>query len=272
MPNRILREGILSSERVDQLTCPEEVFYRRLMSVVDDFGRFSGNPKLLRAALYPLRLDKVSDAEIEKCLAATVKARLVNSYVVGGTRFIEIIDFRQTLRAMKSKYPSPQQVTDCLANAKQMHSTCEADAPQTHRTCEAPASGGGVGGGGEKRTPKRVFPFETWYKEYPRKVNKEAAKKFWERLTEDEKRLATECVKEYAKAVEGYDYIPYPGTWINAKKWMDDHAEWSRWKHQNGNGNGRPKLQTDQEYVLLSEIQKRERRPVMAPLDGGNDD
>jgi hypothetical protein len=41
MPVRILREGILTSERVDTLSPAAEVFYRRLMSVVDDFGRFS---------------------------------------------------------------------------------------------------------------------------------------------------------------------------------------------------------------------------------------
>jgi T5orf172 domain len=32
MPNRVIREGILSSERVDQLDAASEVFYRRLMS------------------------------------------------------------------------------------------------------------------------------------------------------------------------------------------------------------------------------------------------
>ena len=42
MPNRIIREGILSSDRVDQLDPPAEVFYRRLMSKVDDHGLFDG--------------------------------------------------------------------------------------------------------------------------------------------------------------------------------------------------------------------------------------
>lgn len=35
MPSRILREGILTSERVNALAPLEELFYRRLMSVVD---------------------------------------------------------------------------------------------------------------------------------------------------------------------------------------------------------------------------------------------
>ena len=59
MPNRIVREGILTSERVELLSWAEEVFYRRLMSVVDDFGRYYARPELLRAACYPLLLTKV---------------------------------------------------------------------------------------------------------------------------------------------------------------------------------------------------------------------
>src|SRR5690606_33624040 len=62
MPNRILREGILTSPRIAKLGWPEEVFYRRLMSVVDDFGRYYADPGLLRAACYPRQLNKVSDS------------------------------------------------------------------------------------------------------------------------------------------------------------------------------------------------------------------
>ena len=48
MPNRILREGILTSERIERLDWAEEVFYRRVMSVVDDYGRYYARPALLR--------------------------------------------------------------------------------------------------------------------------------------------------------------------------------------------------------------------------------
>ena len=36
MPTRILRDGILTSERVNLLDWEAEVFYRRLLSVGDD--------------------------------------------------------------------------------------------------------------------------------------------------------------------------------------------------------------------------------------------
>ena len=43
MPNRILRDTILRSERVARLSPTAELFYRRLMSVADDYGRYYAN-------------------------------------------------------------------------------------------------------------------------------------------------------------------------------------------------------------------------------------
>jgi len=164
VPNRILREGILSSERVALLTWQEEVFYRRLMSVVDDFGRFHANPKLLRSACYPLHIDKVSDADIGKWLTSCVTAALVSVYPApDGKRYLEMHDFRQQTRAKVSKYPP-------------MQSTCVADATQTPSTREASARLYGDGDGyvyekekrGARVPPQAAFcppewiPTETW--------------------------------------------------------------------------------------------------------------
>lgn len=107
MPNRILRDGILTSESVSALSWAEEVFYRRLMSVADDHGRFHAAPKLIRAACYPLLIDKVSDADIGKWLTSCVTAALVSVYpAADGKRYLQITKFGQQVRA-KSKFPEP---------------------------------------------------------------------------------------------------------------------------------------------------------------------
>jgi len=107
MPTRILRDGILTSERVNDLGPLEEVFYRRLMSVVDDHGRYYGNPALIRAACFPLKLDKVSDSDIGKWLLVTEKAGLVRQYLAtDGKRYLQLVDFGQRIQA-KSKFPEP---------------------------------------------------------------------------------------------------------------------------------------------------------------------
>lgn len=106
MPNRIIREAILTSDRVNQLTWAEEVFYRRLMSVVDDHGRFDGRPEILRARLYPLQLQTVSTPDTSSWIAACERAGLVRSYCVEGKPYIEILRFGQAIRSA-SKWPSP---------------------------------------------------------------------------------------------------------------------------------------------------------------------
>lgn len=107
MPTRVLRDGILTSERIALLGWAEEVFYRRLMSVADDHGRFYAHPSLIRAACYPLVLDKVSDSDIEKWLTACVDAALVRVYrALDRKCYLEILDFGQRVQS-KSKFPDP---------------------------------------------------------------------------------------------------------------------------------------------------------------------
>ena len=135
MPNRILREGIIESEDVNKLSWPAEVFYRRLMSKVDDFGRYDANARLLRAALYPLKLDKVSDRDTQGWLQETEAAGLVKVYEVDSKRFLEVLKFKQQVRAKRSKYPDPPGT--CTAHAQHMLSTCTAHAQHMRTKTEA---------------------------------------------------------------------------------------------------------------------------------------
>ena len=57
MPNRILREGIDDSRAVNSLSEQGEFYYRKLISIVDDFGRVEADPDLLRVKCFPRRLD-----------------------------------------------------------------------------------------------------------------------------------------------------------------------------------------------------------------------
>ena len=120
----MLREGILTSEPVNALSCPAEVFYRRVMSVVDDFGRYYAKPSLLRAHCYPLQLDKVDDTFIMRMLVevCNTKPALAVVYEVEGKQYIQLLKFRQQVRAKKSKFPEPPK------HAQQMLRECAADA------------------------------------------------------------------------------------------------------------------------------------------------
>lgn len=110
MPNRIIRENILSSERVGALGWAEEVFYRRLQSIVDDHGRYEASPQLLRSKCYPLHTDKQVNARmVWQWLAECVKVGLVVCYDVAGKRYLEVLNFGQQKRTA-SKFPQPPSI------------------------------------------------------------------------------------------------------------------------------------------------------------------
>lgn len=111
MPSRIIREGWLDSETIDQLSAEDERFFLRLCLKADDYGRFSANPFLLKSALYPLK-DDVRTTDVSRWLAACEKAGLVRCYTHGHKPYLEIFKFGQRTRAESSKYPEPPAQAD----------------------------------------------------------------------------------------------------------------------------------------------------------------
>ena len=119
MPGRILREGILSSIKLTVLDWGAEVFYRRVMSVVDDYGRFEAHPTLLRSRCYPLLIDRGSEKDIKGWMDACKKAQLIKVYKVESKTYLQIEDFNQSQRTA-SKCPAPPGVVDSKKAVKDM--------------------------------------------------------------------------------------------------------------------------------------------------------
>ena len=107
MPNRILRDGILRSEKIAQLAPMAELFYRRLMSVVDDFGRYYAKPALLLSDCFPIRPSWADEPSLSLWVEECVTSGLITRYSVSGTEYLEIQNFGQRVReGRESKFPS----------------------------------------------------------------------------------------------------------------------------------------------------------------------
>ncbi len=110
MPNRYVRESAIESESVNSLSWQAEVFWRRLLNRADDFGRFTANAALLRASIFPLQLDCVSEADVQRMLAECEAAGLLFVYSSSCKQFI-ILNKWEKGRAKESKYPPPDEDT-----------------------------------------------------------------------------------------------------------------------------------------------------------------
>lgn len=109
MPTRLLREGILSSDRIAQLQPEAEVFYRRLMSKVDDHGLFDARPAILQTQLFPLQLQHATENKCKQWLlecAGTKPIPLLVVYEVDGKPYLKMLDTKWQIRS-EPKYPRP---------------------------------------------------------------------------------------------------------------------------------------------------------------------
>lgn len=106
MPNRYVREAAITSKAVNSISWQAEVFWRRLLNKVDDFGRFTAEPDLLLVEVFPRQLNRVREADIPRLLTDCEKAGLLYRYEAGGKAFL-VMNQWEVGRAQKSKYPPP---------------------------------------------------------------------------------------------------------------------------------------------------------------------
>jgi predicted phage replisome organizer len=70
--------------------------------------------------------------------------------------------------------------------------------------------------------------FDKFYSLYPKKVGKQQALKSWLKLKPDEALFnkITEAIKQQSQSdqwlKDNGQYIPYPGTWLNGRRWEDE--------------------------------------------------
>lgn len=108
MPNRIIKESICTSDSVDQMTWFEECFWQRLIVNCDDYGRFDARVSVLKARLFPLK-ERLQNKEIEAAISKLARIGCIILYECAGKPYLFIPSWEshQTIRAKKSKFPSP---------------------------------------------------------------------------------------------------------------------------------------------------------------------
>lgn len=129
--SRMIREGILTSERVNALNWESEVFYRRLLSIGDDFGLFDARPAILRSSLYPLKIDHMREINITRCLAACEEAGLVRLYEVDKKPYGMIVDYGQRIRKESvPKYPINEEISEIIQLSPESRGEARRDAAE----------------------------------------------------------------------------------------------------------------------------------------------
>lgn len=131
MPNRILKDSICQSEKIDVLSDAAECLYYRLMVQCDDYGTYKADPRIVKSMCYPLK-DTMTTAKAEKLLNELIDAGLIMPYEAEGKRFLYFLNWtkHQQIKNKRSKYPMPSD-----SDIEEYHSKIERCRSKKERLC-----------------------------------------------------------------------------------------------------------------------------------------
>jgi hypothetical protein len=188
-----------------------------LLTYVDDYGRGSADPEILKGFVFPRRKG-VTEATIEKALQDLANIGSILLYSVDGESYFCFPNWadHQRIQTKKSRYPSPDD------GALQKSTVTHGEPPSESNPIQSESKSE------SKSEDNAREDFEQFWSAYPRKAGSkqkafEAFKKAGVpldvllRAISDQKKSAQWCK-------DGGQYIPHPATWLNGKRWNDQLA------------------------------------------------
>ena len=108
MPNRVIKESIRTSKSVNALNDFEFRLWLYLITYVDDYGRGSADPELLRGLVFPRRKG-VTEKQIQTALDSLANTGMVILYEYDGEPFFYFPNWgkHQRIQTKHSKFPDP---------------------------------------------------------------------------------------------------------------------------------------------------------------------
>ena len=233
MPRRMIDESIHTSKGLNALTDFQFRLYVHLIVYVDDYGRGSADPELLKGFLFPRRKG-ITESSISQALTALANAGLIRLYDVNGELHLYFLNWseQQKMKKRFCKFPAPPEDDSNYYNSQQFVTICnnsqlevevelEEEIEVEHELCaHARESTPDV-------APQRDLFGEFWAM-YPKKVAKQAAEKAYKRLNpnaELHKKILENIIlqkKSRQWTENGGQYIPNPATYINGRRWEDE--------------------------------------------------
>ena len=104
MPTRMIREGLLDSERYASISNDGRLFFHHLMLLADDFGCVSLSPAFLRRRCF---YDAPTNERISRLICELADADLIRTYDADRHALAFIPRFRQRLKRATLKYAIP---------------------------------------------------------------------------------------------------------------------------------------------------------------------
>lgn len=112
MPQRFLRPGLTNSERFNKVSLHAQSLWIRILTRVDDFGRYDARSSVLAGELFSVwnelhPEDVVNPQRIPALRSELQAAGLAEFYTSEGKEVVQLLQWEERARAEKSKWPNP---------------------------------------------------------------------------------------------------------------------------------------------------------------------
>lgn len=108
MPNRIIKESIRTSRSINAMTDFQFRLWTYLITYVDDYGRGSADPELIKGLVFPRRKG-ITEAQIRDALVNLASIGSIHTYDVDGESYLCFPNWscHQRIQTKHSKFPPP---------------------------------------------------------------------------------------------------------------------------------------------------------------------
>lgn len=220
MPNRIIKDSIRTSKTVNTMTDFQFRLWVYLITYVDDFGRGSADPELLKGFVFPRRKG-VTKSKIKKALLDLANSGSILLYEVDGESYFCFPNWadHQRIQTKRSKFPAPTDGNIRKSTVSHGESPPESNPIQSESKSESESK--------SKPAQAREAAFDIFWSAYPRKEGKQKAKSAFSKVTVSLDILLS-ALEYQKKSVQWTKdngiYIPHAATWLNGKRWEDQMA------------------------------------------------
>lgn len=228
---RTIKPEFWTSEQVMEITPLARLAFIAMWNFSDDHGVHPASYKTLRAEAFAGD-DNITADTVVGLVAEMQRERLVAEFEVDGKRYWHVTGWARHQKIDKPTYrhPEPPSETTCRREVTEHSASTPRDLVEP-----SPTESKGVERKGSTHTPRVTCDesdgdFSAFWEQYPKKVAKHHALKAWKKVKPFGQLLADlmaglEHQKESSDwQKDGGQFIPYPSTWLNQRRWEDEPA------------------------------------------------
>lgn len=215
MPNRIIKDSIRTSKSVNTMTDFQFRLWVYLITYVDDYGRGSADPELLKGFVFPRRKG-ITESTIEKALTDLANSGSILLYDVDGESYFCFPNWgdHQRIQTKRSKFPAPSDGIIKKSTVSHGEPPPESNPIRIQNPNPNPNPNPNTSGS----------EFEKLWSAYPRKEGKQKARAAFEKIDVC-LNILLEAIERQKKSPQwrkdNGQFIPHLATWLNGKRWED---------------------------------------------------